>query len=131
MANNEHDIKTYPLIDKKSIAASGSFTSDIINLEDIKAEGNITIQVEVTGTGTATIEFEQSNSFNTTDLTGDFVKPSSGSSIVTGFTVTSGSGSNGKDLFNVPAFNSKVLRMVITETGTANAIIVSMWVSIQ
>lgn len=131
MANNEHDIKNFKLIDNQQVGISGTIFSQVINLEAFKAEGNITIQVEVTGSGVVSFQFDQSNNFNEDKKTGDFVRPVSGFVLVTGFTSSSGTGLNGKDLLNVPAFNSKFIRIRVAETGAAAVANVSVWVSVQ
>lgn len=131
MANNEHDLKSWKLIDNKQVAISGTIVSEPINFEALKAEGNITIQVEVTGSGVVSFEFELSNNFVKNTGAGDFVKPVSGFSLVTGFSSGSGTGTDGKDLINVPAFNSKWIRFSITETGAAAVANISVWPSIQ
>jgi len=132
MAGGSDTIKNYKMIDNKTIAAGGNYTTrNIIDLSAMKAEGNITLQIEVTGDGTAKVEWLQSNNWEPSDKTGDFVRPVSGYQVVTGFTKTSGTNGNGKDLLNVPAFNSEALKFYVEETGSANSITINAWISIQ
>lgn len=131
MANDNDTLRGQKIIDNKTIAASGTFTSREIDINDFKLRGDITLQVKLTGDGTATIEFEQSNNFVPTTGSGDFVIPSSGGSITTGFTKTSGSASDGKDLFDLAMFNSQFFRIKVTETGAANSITLDGFLSMQ
>jgi len=131
MANTQENLIDQQIFKAKSIALSTSATSQVIDISKIKLIGNVTIQIEITGTGTAKVEWSQSNNYNSDDGTGDFVLPVSGFSVVTGFTVTSGTDSDGKDLLNIPMFNSKAFKIIVTETGGANAVVVSAWLSMQ
>ncbi len=131
MANDNDTLRSQKIIDNQTIAAFGTFTSPIININDYKLLGDVTLQVSLTGDGTVKIEFEQSNNFDTNGATGDFVIPSSGGLIVASFTKTSGSASDGKDLFDLSMFNSQFFRIKVTETGGANPVVINNWLSMQ
>lgn len=131
MSNFLDNLDYLKIIDNKTLPLSGSYTSAPISTNDRKLKGAITLQLGVTGTGTVKVEFEQSNNFNPADGTGDWIKPVSGYTIVTGFTAASGTGTNGKDLLNVPMLNSQYFRILATETGGANSVVVNSWLSMQ
>ena len=134
MSGGTDAIKNYKVIDNKTIPISGNYTTplaQVINLSNIKAEGNITLQIEVTGVGVLKVEWLQSNNWDPSNKTGDFVRPVSGFQIVTGFGSTSGTDLDGKDLLNVPAFNSEALKFYVEETGGAATATINAWVSIQ
>lgn len=133
MADDNSNLNLIKIIDNQTILASGVFTSKPIDVLARKLVGNITLHVELTGTGTAKFEFSQSNNFiaNGPNAGGGFVKPVSGFTIGTGFTVGSGTDADGKDLFNVPMFNSQFFKIICTETGTANPVVVNAWLSMQ
>jgi len=131
MAGNNDNLDKIKIIDNQEIAASGTYTSIPINCNDRKLIGNISIQVEVTGDGTASFTWTQSNSYDPKDGTGDFVAPSGGNEIETGFTKTSGSASNGKDFFNIPMYNSQWFKILCTETAGVNTLTVNAWLSMQ
>jgi len=131
MADFNDNVISIKNIDAQTIVASGSFTTKAINVDLRKLMGNITLQVKVTGTGTAKFEWEQSNNFVPETGVGDWVKPVSGFSIATGFTATSGTATNGMDLLPLPMYNSQFFRVVVTETGGVNPIVVNAWLSMQ
>lgn len=128
MSNRLEAIK---IIDAQTIEASGTYTTNPIGTSIRELKGNISLQIILTGTGTAKFEIEQSNNYNQATKVGDWVKPAAGYSIVSGFTATSGTASNGKDLMNVPMTNSQFFRIVATETGGANPVVVNAWLSVQ
>lgn len=131
MSNNQYNLDNLKIIDNRTIPASGVLTSDFVNTNQRKLMGNISIQIQVTGTGTVKLEWSQSNSFNESNGIGDFVKPSAGHTIVTGFTAASGSDSNGKDILSVPMINCMYFKIICTETGGANSAVVNAWLSLQ
>jgi len=132
MADDNNNLRMLKMISNKTIAASGVYTSKPYDVSAKKLIGNITVHLKVTGTGTMKLEWSQSNSFDPQEnSTGTFVLPVSGSEITNSFTVTSGSGSDGEDLINIPLFNSQYFKLIATETGGANSVVVDAWVSLQ
>jgi len=130
MADAQDNLNVLKVIDNQTIAAGGTFTSKAVDILNRKLVGNITLQIKVSGTGTAKFEWSQSNN-SSNGIDGDFVKPVSGFSIITGFLATSGTDTDGKDLINVPMFNSQFFKIICTETGAANPITVDAWISMQ
>jgi hypothetical protein len=100
------------------IAASGSATTEAINL--VGYEDTCVCFLQLSGSGTASLIYELSlDNVNWSQV-------ATYSSLVTGFLVTSGPASDGKDYlyFNPPA--AAWLRFKISETGTSNSIIVTL-----
>lgn len=111
-------IKVYPLIDTLYIAASGSATTEPVDLSGSEAE--CSLYVALTGSGTASLRYEVSlDNVNWSQVT-------TYSSLFTGFTATSGPASNGVDYLYFSPPPAAWLRFVVTETGTANPIYVTL-----
>jgi hypothetical protein len=118
--NNVTDFRnnTNVLFDTVTIAKNGNSTStDVIRLDYMKVNGTCSIQIEVTGAGSATIEA-------VTSITGtDFVRSSTETAIVTGFTATSGKDSNGKDLLPVKVNLANYLKIKVTEEDIGEIVV--------
>lgn len=113
------DIYVQKLFSAEAIVASGSATSDAIDLGGLSTTGHFSLQVALTGDGTATIVFLLSN-----DGT-NFLVPSGSLDITAGFTKTSGPGTNGKDIFSFGPILGRWLQIRVTETSTTDAISVT------
>ena len=120
-----NEITVIKCIDAVTIAASGNSASTQIPLNGKADLGYFSIQVQVTGDGTAKFEYQLSN--NDTD----YIEPASATDIATGFTKTSGPGSDGKDIFTFQPEIGERLKIKVSETGGANSITVSVWIAIQ
>lgn len=131
MANTQENLIARQIFKNKVIALGSTEISQAIDVEQEKLIGNLTVQIELTGTGTLELQVEQSNNFDKETGAGDWVKSSDGHIIVSGFTVTSGVSGDGKDLLNIPIFNSKFFRIVPIETGAANPITLNAWLNLQ
>ena len=105
--------------DAVTIAASGTDTSDAILFGTRVPDGFFSLQVTLTGSGTAKIEYQLSN-----DGT-DYLTPSSASDVVTTHTVSSGPGSDGKDIYKIESMVTRGMKIKVTETGGANSITVT------
>lgn len=107
-----------------TVAASGSSTSTAIDFGAIKRtwqpDGYFSIQVTLTGSGTAKFEYLISNDGV------NFIEPTSASDIATGFTATSGPSSDGKDLFEFSPEPCRYMKIKVTETGTSNSVVVTV-----
>lgn len=111
------------------VAADNSEYSDIFPAS--KLAGNASIHIEVTGDGTLTLELVGSNDQSATAAT-SFIVPNGTTEIVTGFTKTSGPGTDGKHIYRI---NTNVLvdRLAIkaTETGTTDSVTITAWLALQ
>ena len=117
------EIQTKLIFNAQEIAAGGNAVSDAINLQGI--DGYFSIQVALTGDGTAKFEYLMSNNNS------DFLEPSSASDIATGHTKTSGPGADGKDIYAFDPDLAKFMKIKVTETGGANTITVTVTSAIQ
>lgn len=109
------------IVDAQTIAATGTYTSSVIKL--LNTDGYFSLQVEVTGDGTVKFEYLLSN--NETD----FLMPTSAIAIATGVVKTSGPGSDGKDIYSFHPPLARELKILVTETGGANSVVVSAWLA--
>jgi len=109
------------------ILAGESEYSDIYDLT--KSAGNASIQLEVTGNGTARVEWVGTN--DDTALVTAFITPNNASDIVTAFTKTSGPGSNGKHIYPFGLSLVKKIAIKVTETGGVNPVTVTALLVIQ
>ena len=117
MATNT--VNTNKCIDAYPIAASGSFTSNALNLDELKPNGYFSIQYLISGSGTCKFEYLCSNDGS------NFVSPIGAVAIASGKT----SSNNGELVsFTPPA--CKYLKIKCTETGGANTATVSVFLAI-
>lgn len=111
----------------EAILAGGTAYSDILDLT--KLAGNASLQIELTGTGTAQVEWIGSNDASAAVTA--FIKPNNANDIVTAFTATSGPGADGKHIY---PFNISLVRkfaIKVTETGGVNPIAFTAILAIQ
>lgn len=125
MAGSRQIIMTNKLVDALSIPLSGTFTSGTMPLLDWGLEGNFSLQVEVSGSGTC--KFEYLSSINGTD----FLEPTSASDIASSVTATSGPASDGKNIYSFTPVVSPYMKIKVTETGGASAVVVSAWLAMH
>ena len=126
MSFTKKTIEVIQVFDGEVVAASNSAISVAVPIRYYSPEGFFSLQVEVTGSGTLDITVEGSNN------NVDFLTPSGVSNVATGFTATSGPGSNGKDIFLVdPNMVLDAIKIKATETGGVNPATISAWLCIQ
>ena len=125
LARSLNPITVLKVIDGITIAASGNSVSNQIPLYGTADLGYFSIQVQVTGDGTAKFEYQLSHNGT------DYIEPASAADIATGFLKTSGPGSDGKDIFTFQPEITYRLKIKVTETGGADNITVSVWIAIQ
>lgn len=113
------------LFKAETIVASGSATSLKVDLSALKPIGYFSLQIALTGDGTAKAEYLMSNDGSV------YIEPTGASDIVTGFTKTSGPGSDGKGFFSFEPKLGPYLKIKITETGTSDSVTVSATLAIQ
>ena len=117
-------INTKLIFDAVTVAASADSTSDALDLKN-RPEGYFSLQVTLTGTGTAKIEYLLSNNGS------DYLVPSEAEDIVTAHTVASGPGADGKDIYIFEPEMTKFMKIKVTETGGANAVVVTITLAVQ
>lgn len=113
------------IMSAQAVTAGSSSTSGAIDLsERDMVYGYFSVYVYVTGNGTAKVEYLVS-------LDGtNYLEPSSATDITTGFTKSSGPGSDGKDIFAFSPILAKDIKIKVTETGSSNPIAVTIYIAI-
>jgi hypothetical protein len=112
---------------KSAIAASGSWTSETIDLAKLSNEYKLSIQAVITGDGTVTIDILASNDgVNFVDTATD---------VLAGATKTGGPGSDGKyapiNLSTAMLKYARYFKVRATETGGANTVTVDLSLFVQ
>jgi hypothetical protein len=110
-----------------TIAAGEDDYSDIIPIS--KLAGNASLQIVVTGDGTARIEWVGSNTRSAAVTA--FIKPNNANDIVTAFTKTSGPGGDGKHIYPFSVSLVDRIAIKVTETSTTDAIVITAILAIQ
>ena len=119
--SSDQFIEFTKIFDNVTVSAGSYVDSSIIRLDGTRPDGYFVFCPEVSATGDPTLKFELLISYTDTKDS-SFLEPTGVSDIATGFTKTSGSGSNGKDCFSVD-FNGifgKYFKIRATETGGAD-----------
>jgi hypothetical protein len=117
------EILTEELFSAQTIAKSTNASSSAIDLN--LAGGQFSLQIELTGDGTAQIEWLGSNNGD------DYIKPNNASDIVTAFTKTGGPGGDGKAIYGFNVSLVEKLKIKVTETGGSDSITVTATLAIQ
>lgn len=111
-------IHTIKLFDAQTVAASQSATTSAIDLNKYKPEGFLSLQVKLTGSGTAQFTFLLSNDGV------DYLTPTGSSDIVTAHTVSSGPSSDGKDIYLLEIIAvTRYLKIKVLETAAAEIVV--------
>lgn len=111
----------------EEIAASGTAYSRVFDVA--KLAGNASLQLLLTGDGTAKVEWVGTNDKDAAVTA--FIKPNNSNDVVTAFTKTSGPGSNGKHIYPFNVSLVKNLAIKITETSTTDSITVTAILALQ
>jgi len=123
---DNNPITTFKLFTGTSIAASGSLTSEVVDLRRIANNGLFSAYFIITGDGTAKVEYLLCATEN-----GTYIEPSTASDIASSQTKTSGPGSDGVVLVSFEPELAPFMKIKITETGTAQAITPNLWLNVQ
>lgn len=107
----------------EEIAAAGSALSEKIDVG--LSGGEATLQLELAGDGAATVEWLGSNNGV------DFATPATLSEICTGFTKTTGPGSDGKYIYAFTISAVKYIKIKVTETSTTDSITVTVILAVR
>jgi len=109
-----------------SIAASGNASSQKIDLRALACEGFFSLQYAITGDGTCKFEYLLSNE----DAATTMIEPSTASDIGSSLTKTTGPSSNGTDILSFAPALARWLQIKCTETGGANGVVITAWLTI-
>jgi hypothetical protein len=123
----DREITVIKVFNAQSIAASGTATNpgNAIDLQRVAPNGFFSIQYLITGDGTAKIEYLLSNDGET------FVEPTGSSDIGSSLTKTTGPGSDGKDILVFTPMLARWMKIKVTETGGAAAVVITLDLAIQ
>ena len=124
MSVGQGTITVIKIFDSEVLAASGTATSAVIPLDEIKSDGFFSIQFEATGSGTLTTEYQLSNNDGLDNKPGTYLTPTGASDITT-------AAAAGNDIISFNPELAKKMKIKITEAGGANSITVSAWLCIQ
>ncbi|KKM85163.1 hypothetical protein LCGC14_1291850 [marine sediment metagenome] len=120
------EIRATEIFETETIALSQTATSAVFKLFKLKPSAFFSVHVtDLTDDGTLKLTYEISADGVT------YVTPSSASDIVTAHTKTSGPGGDGNDLYSFTPPLAKYMRIIATETGGGNAIVITVWLLIQ
>jgi hypothetical protein len=119
-------VMVWPCFVSETVAASGSATSPVKNLDELQINGFFSLQISLSGDGTAKFQWGVSN-----DKSNFIYSADAGDNIVTAFVKTSGPGSDGKNIYSFDPIVAKYLTIKVTETGGANNVTVSAWCAIH
>jgi hypothetical protein len=122
---NKGSVNIVKVFDSVSVSGSGNTESDVIDMTNYNPDGFFSLHLELTGDGTAKVEFLLSNSGS------DHLTPSSAEDIVTAHIKTSGPGSDGKDIYSFSPDLTKEMIIKITEMTTTDSITVNGWLAVQ
>jgi len=127
MSLRDREITVIKLFDAQSIAASGNASqpAEGIDLQRFAQGGNFSVQYLITGDGTLKLEYNLSNDGAT------YVEPTGASDIGSSLTKTTGPGGDGKDILSFNPMLARYLKIKATETGTAQAAVLTLWLAIQ
>lgn len=103
----------------EALEAGGTATSSAIDMLTSQIQGYFSLQLTITGDGTAKIEYECSNDGTTYD------EPQDASDLFTGLVKTSGPGADGKLIDQFELEICRFVRFVVTETGGVSAVTVT------
>lgn len=122
--NNFRPIVYYDLWTSNSIAAGQNESTVAIDLRKIAQDGTFSIKYTVTGTGTCKFEYVLCDT-----ASGTFVEPSGASDIAS--SITAASGTSGTDWVSFDPIIAPFMKIKCTETGSSNAVVVTLKLFIQ
>jgi hypothetical protein len=117
------EVNVVQVFNAKTVVKNTAETSVEIDLNTFKPDGDFSLQIEVTGDGTAKVEYQVSNNGT------NFYTPEGASAIFTSFTKTSGT--TGKAIDGFAPELGRHIRFLATETGTSDDIVISAWLAMR
>lgn len=111
---------THKLFDSITITASNAEESTSVKLHPYAANGFFSLQIGLTGNGTAKFEYEISNDDETY-----ITQIATADQIVSGFIKTSGPGSDGKDIISFEPEPAEKMKIKCTETGGVDSVTIT------
>jgi hypothetical protein len=116
-------VEVLTIIEGEEIAAGGSVTSQMIDME--RKEGFGSVHINTTGSGTIRVSYQLSNDIKNA--------AASDKNWVAGTTNLINGHTAGNKIYSMPdeAFFAKFLRFVLTETTTTDGVTASAWAATQ
>ncbi len=121
-----NNIQVIPAYVTQTILAGANAESNVQKLDQYSLNGFFSAQILLTGDGTAKVQWGVSN-----DGTNFIYSSTASDDIVTAFVKTTGPGADGKNIYSFDPIVSLYLRFKVTETGSANSIIITMDVAMH
>jgi hypothetical protein len=121
---NQRPVVEHKLWTANSIAAGQNESTAAIDLRQIAQDGTFSIKYTVTGTGTCKFEYNLCDT-----KTGTFIEPSGASDIAS--SITASSGTSGTDWVSFSPILAPFMKIKCTETGSSNAVVVTLSVFTQ
>jgi len=125
LADQRKNIKVFKTHNAVTIAAGGSSTSAAIPLDEYRPDGYFSIQVDLSGDGTAKFEYLLSNDEVT------YIDPTGATDIGSGLTKTGGVAGDGTEHYSFSPELAKSMKIIVTETGSSSSVTVTVTLAIQ
>ncbi len=116
-------METIAVCENKALGASESFTGAPVDMSGM--EGYASVQAKISGNGTAKITYQVSHDGHA------WATPEGAPDVLTGITKTSGPESNGIVAAQFNPVLAPWMRLVITETGGASAVLATVALTIK
>ena len=113
-----YEMHTIIVVNAQSVAVGTPYTSQAIDLSQVRPHGYFGLQTTLASAGAGTADISYEVSINGSD----FMLPSQGSLIEDDFTKTSGPGSDGKDISTFTPETARWLRIKVT-ASTATVVV--------
>ncbi len=117
------EVSVVKVFNAVAVAADDSEESKDIDLNTFKPEGDFSLQIDVSGDGTASVEYLVSNDGI------NFFAPVGSSAIFSSFTKSSGTAGKAIDAF-VPEVG-RYMKIKVTETAKSSGIVISAWLAMR
>lgn len=117
-------IRSETMMQNVVVPAGATVESKIVDLNDFQCTGSFSVQYIITGTGTASITFEQTSIGKSTTDASNFLTPSAASAIGTGLVAS-------EDCLTLATIPGVFLKLLVEETGSANPVTVTLILTTQ
>jgi len=117
------EVSVVKIFDAQTVVKALTATSGVIDLNTYKPDGDFSLQIAVSGDGTASIAYQCSNDGV------NYFAPEGSSALFANWTKTSGTTGGGIDGFTPEL--GRYIRFVVTETGTSANVVISAWLAMR
>jgi hypothetical protein len=116
---NQRPVVEHKLWVANSITKNTNESTTAVDLRQIAQDGTFSIKYTVTGDGTCKFEYTVCDTID-----GTYLEPSGASDIAS--SITSSSGTSGTDWVSFSPILAPFMKIKCTETGTSNAVVVTL-----